>query len=148
ELDLFDQDHFLIAPGFARSFLLLILVFPEVHDPANRRHGRRRDFHQVEPFLSRNGQSLRRRHDAELLPVVVDDADFPNSDSFVDSYAVVSARPSVECDNCLPYEVRCSTSVRARSMNWATGCAPRSPPLRGRTDTVPSAASRSPTTSM
>jgi hypothetical protein len=34
---------------------------------------------------------LRRRHDPELLPRVVDDPDFANADAFVDAHAIVSA---------------------------------------------------------
>jgi hypothetical protein len=45
---------------------------------------------------------LRRRHDPELRPGVVDHADFPDTNAFVHTNAVVTARSSVECDNYLP----------------------------------------------
>ena len=67
ELDLLDLDDLLVLPRLARALLLLVLVLPEVHDAADRRHGRRRDLDQVEPLLLGDGQGLRRRHDAELL---------------------------------------------------------------------------------
>ena len=99
ELDLLDLDHLLVLLGLARALLLLILVLPEVHDAADRRHGRRRDLDQVEPLLLRDGQSLRRRHDAELCAGVVDHPDFADADAFVDAYAVVASWTSVESDN-------------------------------------------------
>ncbi|MGC4081595.1 MAG: hypothetical protein QM736_05640 [Vicinamibacterales bacterium] len=60
--------------------------------------GRRGNLHQVEPFLLRNGERLRRRHDAQLLPGVVNHTNFPNADAFVHSYAIVPAGSSVESD--------------------------------------------------
>src|SRR5262249_20132419 len=98
ELDLLDLDHFLVPPGLPRALLLLVLVFPEIHDAADRRVGRRRDLDQVEPLLLGNGEGLRRRHDAELLARVVDDANFANPDAFVDPHTVVAPGPSVESD--------------------------------------------------
>ena len=50
------------------------------------------DLDQVEPLLPRDGQRLRRRHDAQLLSRVVDDADFADPDAFVDAHAVVTSR--------------------------------------------------------
>src|SRR5204863_9770002 len=85
-----------------RALLFLVLVLAEVHDPADRRVRGRRDLDQVEALLFRNRQSLRRRHDAELRPGVVDYSDFSHADTFVNANAVVSARCSVECDNYLP----------------------------------------------
>src|SRR5688572_28003830 len=81
ELDLLDEDHLLVPFRFAAALLLLVLVLAEVHDPANRRHRRRRDLDEVEPLLAGDGERLRRRHDAELLAGVVDDADFANPDA-------------------------------------------------------------------
>ena len=91
ELDLFDFDDLLVLSRLAGALLLLVLVLPEVHDAADRRHGRRRDLDEVESLLLRNRKRLRRRHDAQLLPRVVDDADFPNADAFVDADTVVSS---------------------------------------------------------
>ena len=90
ELDLFDVDYFLVFLGLARALLLLILILAEIHDPAHRRYGRGRDLDQVQSFLLGNGQRLRRRHDAELLAVIIDYANFPNPDSFVDANTIVT----------------------------------------------------------
>src|SRR3954453_8520198 len=66
ELDFLDLDDLLVLLRGARPFLLLVLIAPEVHDPADRRNGRRGYLDQVEPFLSRDGHRLRRWHDPEL----------------------------------------------------------------------------------
>src|SRR6185436_9924010 len=90
ELDLFDQDHFLVTLRLATALLFLVLVLPEIHDAADRRYGRRRNLDQVESLLLGDRQCLRRRHDAELLAGVIDDADFADADSFVDPYAIIA----------------------------------------------------------
>ena len=90
ELDFLDLDDVLVPLRFAGALLLLVLVLPVIHDPADRRHGRGRDLHEVEPLLPGNRQGLRRGHDAELLARVVDDADFTNADAFVDAEPVVA----------------------------------------------------------
>jgi len=42
---------------------------------------------------------LRRRHDAELLAVIVDDPNFPDANAFVDASPVVTPRSrSIESD--------------------------------------------------
>src|SRR4051812_10581689 len=98
ELDLFDEDHLLVLLRLARALLFLVLILPEIHDAADRRHGRRRDLDQVEPLLLRNRERLRRRHDAELLAGVVDHPDFAHANALVDPHAIVAAGTSIECD--------------------------------------------------
>src|SRR5438093_1420315 len=73
----------------ARALLLLVLIAPEVHDAAHRRSGGRGDLDEVEAFLSRDGQRLRRRHDSQLCSILVDDADFTDPDAFVHPRAIV-----------------------------------------------------------
>src|SRR6202030_2002943 len=101
ELDLFHQNHLLVPPGLARSLLLLVLVLAEIHDAADRRHRRRGDLDEVESLLFRNGQRGGRRHDAELLPGVVDHPDFADADALVHANTIVTSRASVESDNDL-----------------------------------------------
>src|SRR5437773_3627487 len=98
EFDLLDLDHLLVLAGLARALLLLVLVLPEIHDAADRRHGRRRDLDQVEPLLLGDREGLWRRHDAELRAGVVDHPDFADPAAFVHSGAVVAAWTSVESD--------------------------------------------------
>src|SRR6185436_7054950 len=128
ELDLLDLDHFLVLARFTRPFLLLVLVLPEVHDPADRRDGGRRNFHQVEPLGLGDRQRLWRRHDAQLLAGVVDHADFTDADSLVHPHAIVAAGSSVECDKAsyavatvLPLS---AISSRADATNASIGRAP------------------------
>src|SRR3954471_9731795 len=66
ELDFLDLDDLLVLLRRPRALLFLVLIAPEVHDAADRRHGCRRNLDQVETFRPRDGQRLRRRHDAEL----------------------------------------------------------------------------------
>ena len=166
ELDFLDLDDLLVLLRRPRALLLLVLVLAEVHDPADRRHGRRRNLHQVQSLASRERERLRRRHDAELLAVVVDDANFAHPDSFVDPNTVVAAWASIESDNYLLQTIqdferrpanwhpatarrsrrrgrlalrRASISAFASAMNASIDRAPRSPPVRLRTATVPSA---------
>ena len=51
----------------------------------------RRNLHQVEALGLGNGERLRRRHDPQLLPVVVDHANFPNPNPFVYAGAIVTS---------------------------------------------------------
>src|SRR6185369_1414428 len=83
ELDLLDLDHPLVLLGFAGALLLLILILAKVHDAAHRWYRGRRDLDQVESLLTRNDQRLWRRHDPQLLPGLVDDPDFANTDAFI-----------------------------------------------------------------
>src|SRR5688500_10890403 len=104
ELDLLDLDHLLVALRFPGPLLLLVLILAVVHDSADGRHGGRRDFDQVEAFLSGKNESLGRRHDAELLPRVVNHADFTDADTLVDAEPVVTTgrARSIECDKFPP----------------------------------------------
>jgi hypothetical protein len=104
ELDFLDLDDLLVALGFASPLLLLILILAVVHDPADWRHGGRRDLDQIEAFLSGKDESLGRRHDAQLLPRVVDYADFTNSNALVDAQAIVTTgrARSIEGDKRFP----------------------------------------------
>ena len=98
KLDLLDLDHLLVLPSGPRALLLLVLIAPEVHDSTDRRIGRGRNLDEVETLLARDRERLRRRHDAELLAVFVDDPDLANPDAFIDPRAIVSPRTAIECD--------------------------------------------------
>ena len=99
ELDLLHLDDVLVPLRFARALLLLVLILPVVHDPADRGNGRGGDLHQVEPFLSGDCQGLRRRHDAELLTRVVNHADFTDANAFVDAEPVVAAAGAIAIES-------------------------------------------------
>src|SRR5687767_10358162 len=92
EFDFFDVDDLLMLLRLARPLLFLVLIFPEIHDPADGRHCGRRNLHQIQPLRLRNDQGLRRGHDAQLLPVIVNDPNFPYADAFVYANPVVTPR--------------------------------------------------------
>src|SRR5262245_4268119 len=135
--------HFLELAGgvlLARLLLLLllrILVLAVVHDPADRRCGGGRDLDQIELLPVRDPLGVHGRHHPELLSVAVDDPDLAGADMLVDADSLLDFRYDT------PPGMRASARVRATNASRAS--APRfSPPMRGAT--VPSAASRSPTT--
>jgi hypothetical protein len=84
--------------GLARPFLFLVLILPEVHDPADGRHGGRGDLDEIQSLLTGDRERLRWRHDPELLSGLVDDPDLANPDAFVGPYAVVTSGRAIESD--------------------------------------------------
>ena len=78
------------------------LVLAEIHDPADRRDRGGRDLHQVQTLLPCDRDGLRRRHDAELLPGVVDDADLADANPLVHPGPIVASAGTFESDNSLP----------------------------------------------
>src|SRR5262249_14488285 len=120
-----------------RLLLLRVLVLPVVHDPAHGRIRGGRDLDQVELLLIGDALGVRRRHHAELRPIAVDHADLAGADLLVDA------------DSLLDLRYGTPPGMRASRTTWAMkpsrGSAGRFSPAR-RGATVPSAASRSPTT--
>jgi hypothetical protein len=53
---------------------------------------------EIESLLPGNCQRSRRRHDPELLPGLVDYADFSNTNAFVGANAVVTSGRTIESD--------------------------------------------------
>jgi hypothetical protein len=92
KFDFFDVDDLLMLSRLASPLLLLILVFAEIHDPADRRDRRRRDLDEIQSLLLRDGECLRRRHDAELLAIIVYDPNLPNPNALVDPNTIVAPR--------------------------------------------------------
>src|SRR6185369_14140464 len=86
---LLDLDLVLIAAARLLLLLLLVLVLPEVHDAAHRGPLVRGDLDEVELLVQRQGEGVGRLHDAELLVVLVDDADLADADVVVDARAAI-----------------------------------------------------------
>src|SRR5579872_307009 len=83
----------------ARFFVFLrLLVFQTsvIDDPAYGWNRCGRNLDEVESFVSCNLEGLFRRHHAELLPFVVDQADLADADLFVDSERSSDERYSFE----------------------------------------------------
>ncbi len=84
ELHLLDLDLLELEPGLVLFLRFAVLELAEIHDPANRRLGHRRDLDQVEfrRFGPRPG--IRERNNSELLTVFTNQADFGSGDFRVD----------------------------------------------------------------
>src|SRR5690606_1115493 len=89
ELDFLDLAGLLVLPRLALALLFRVLVLPVIGDPAHGRRGCRGHLDEVEALLPRQGDRLRRRHDAELRAGFVDDPHLTNTDSIVDPDPVV-----------------------------------------------------------
>src|SRR5262249_41644772 len=63
----------------------LVAELAVVHDPANGRRCRRRDFHQIELFALGEAERLGRLEDTELSAVSIDHADLACVDLVVDA---------------------------------------------------------------
>src|SRR5581483_5808147 len=85
ELDLLDVDLSLVLARRLRLLLLLVAVLAVVHHPGDGRVGLGRDLDEVEPSRVRVLAGLVRLLDAELLPVLVDQAHARDADRFVDA---------------------------------------------------------------
>jgi hypothetical protein len=73
---------------FVRLFVLLILEFAVIGNLANRRIGRRRNFHQIQPPFARQAHRFKRLHDTQLPAFFVNHPDFPSAYPFVDADTV------------------------------------------------------------
>ena len=83
ELDLFYGDGLLMLLGFALFLFLLVEILPVVHDAAHGRLRGRRNLNQVQILFAGFFDGFVRRHDAKLLPFVVNHADFARPDTIV-----------------------------------------------------------------
>jgi hypothetical protein len=72
-------------PRLLVFFRLLVFQPAVVGQATDRRHGRGRDFDQVDSPLAGQHQGVARGHDAELGAVVRDHADLRYADLFVDT---------------------------------------------------------------
>src|SRR5262245_19650744 len=126
ELDLLDLDHPLMFLRGPRPLLLLVLVLAEVHDSADRRNRRRRNLYEIEYFRLVEHECLWRRHDAELLAGLVDNADLTNPNALIGTNTIVTSWATVESDRNLRYSAAPfrATSAWAAARNSSTGLAP------------------------
>ncbi len=85
ELDFLDLDDLLLLAGFRLALLRLVFELAEVHDLADRRDGRRRDFHQVQSGFLGHLHRAGRGHDPDILAIRPDQADFRSADAVVDA---------------------------------------------------------------
>ena len=81
--NLLDLHHMLVLSGFLFPLALLELVLAVVHQLAHGGHCLRRNFHQIQPTLICNAQSLLRGNNAHLLAGLTDEADLFVADLLV-----------------------------------------------------------------
>ena len=79
QFDFLDLGRFLVSPTLMVFLAQLILVLAVIHDAADWRRRRRRDFHQIVSAFLRLLERFRRRKDAELLAFRPDHPDFTDS---------------------------------------------------------------------
>ena len=87
--ELLDLHLVLLAAARLLFLLLLVLELAVVHDAAHGRPLVGGNFYEVEPLADRQGQRVCGLEDAELLVVLVDDANLANPDLVVDARATV-----------------------------------------------------------
>jgi len=84
KLHFLNRNIFLVFLRLMKLLVHLVEVLSVIHDSANGRRRRRRYLYQVQaPFFSDFKRRLR-RHNSELLVLVVNDAHFASPDSLVD----------------------------------------------------------------
>jgi hypothetical protein len=83
ELDLLDDDDLLLLARGAVALVFFVEIFAVVLDLADRRDGVGGDLYQVEGALASHLEGFEGGHDAELLAVFVDDADFTGADALI-----------------------------------------------------------------
>ena len=79
----------LLLARLARLTLLLVLELAVVHDAADRRPGKRRDLHEVQPLLFRDLHRPFDRQNSDLLAVRRDHADGADPDLPVHTHLLV-----------------------------------------------------------
>ena len=85
ELDLLNRNERLLRFSFLLFLLLLVLVFAEINDSANRWLSLRCNFDKIETLAPGDFDCLLGRHDADLSAVFVDNPDLANSYSLIHS---------------------------------------------------------------
>jgi len=83
ELDLFDDDDFLLLACCSLALIFFVEVFAVVLDFADWRDGVGGDLYEVEGTLPGHLEGLEGSHDSELFAILVDDADFAGTNTFV-----------------------------------------------------------------
>ena len=95
---LLDLDHFLVLLGFLLLLLLFKTVFAVVQHLAHRRHSLRCDLYQIEPGFFCSAHGHLNGHNALLLAIGTDQANFTITDLTVDlQFLRLSSGSDNEC---------------------------------------------------
>jgi hypothetical protein len=92
ESDFLEKYDLLALPCLTLFTLLLIFVFSIIEQPTDRRNGGRCHLDQVQVMFVSNAQSLKYGLNPELLTIFVDQSNFANPDSIVDSQILTADR--------------------------------------------------------
>jgi len=85
ELDLFYGDRLLMFLGFALFLFLLVEILPVIHDAAHGRLRGGRNLNQIQILFAGFSDCFVGRHDAELLSLVINHANFARPNTVVDA---------------------------------------------------------------
>ena len=85
EFNFLDGDHLLPLARGTLALFLLVEEFAVVLYAADGRDGSGRDFHKVEAAFTGDLQRFKRGKDAELLALLVDDANLAGADALIDA---------------------------------------------------------------
>jgi hypothetical protein len=96
QLHLADRHLLLVLARRLLSLLLLVLVLRVVEHADDRRFRGRRDLDEIEIGRARTLERLRGRHDADLLALLVDQANLRHADPVVDASRVPLGRAPIE----------------------------------------------------
>ena len=91
ELHFLDLDLLQLELGFVLLLRFPVLELAVIHDPANRRLGRRRDLDQIEFRRLGSCPCVREGNNSELLTFFTDQADFGSGDFRVDPLMLVES---------------------------------------------------------
>src|SRR5262249_3681592 len=83
ELHFLDRDRLLVFLGLALFFLLLVQVFPVIHDAANRRLRCGGNLYQVEVTFAGHLERFERWQDADLFAFIVNHANFTRANALI-----------------------------------------------------------------
>src|SRR5215217_2960135 len=116
DANFFQLDHVLVSTRLAFFAALLVPELAVIHDPANRRYGIRRDFDQVESPRPCHLHRVAGGNDPDLLPFLVDEPDFADTNPFVDASLHWSAYGLPPRCNLLCPTIQKKSDAAARSL--------------------------------
>src|SRR5207245_482082 len=95
ELHFFEFNRFLMFSGLVLPLVKLIEELAVIDDATDGWCGRGGNLHQVQPLAARDFEGLERRHDAELLALVVNHPDLFGPDPLINPNVPVSDKDSL-----------------------------------------------------
>ena len=83
--DFLELDDVLVPARFALLLRLLVPELAVIHQAANRRHRVGSHLYKIKPALARHIKRIAGRNHTDLIAFFIDQPDFTNPDSFIDS---------------------------------------------------------------